>query len=94
MYLKTFAGKLTYGKQCDNITIRKGVTDRRFAPHSLVKKVTAQFEGPGGYFFVLLSLPNAYPVLKHAKPKLSTLSKSAILIVFVLHQLLLLKLHF
>ena len=80
MYLKTFAGKLTYGKQCDSITIRKGVTDRRFAPHSLVKKVTAQFEGPGGYFFMRSSLPNAYPILKQAKPKLSTLSKSAILI--------------
>ena len=78
MFLKTFVGKLTYGKQCDNITIRKGVTDRRFAPHSLVKKVTAQFEGPGGYFFVILSLPNAYPVLKHANPKLNMLSKSAI----------------
>ena len=50
MFLKTFVGKLTYGKQCDNITIRKGVTDRRFAPHSLVKKVTAQF-GTGRLFF-------------------------------------------
>lgn len=80
MYLRTFAGKLTYGKQCDNITIRKGVTDRRFVPQSLVKKVTAQFERPGGYFFVFLSLPNAYPILKHVKPKLRMLSKSEILI--------------
>ena len=72
--------KLTDRELCANITIRKGATDRRSVPYKSITKNNCFGWTRGGYFFVFLSLPNAYPALKQAKPKLSTLSKSEILI--------------